>query len=852
MTESERPERSRHGELELPVLGLREELRAAMRDPGAAVLVAPTGSGKTTGIPILLAEDEAVVGRIVVLQPRRLATRVTARRVADLLGVRLGGDEVGFATRHERAIGRRTRIRFLTEGLFLRQMLEDPTLPGIGVVVLDEFHERSLDGDLLFALLRSRRESGHGPRVIVTSATLGAEPIAEALRAPILASETRAHAVEIEHLSRPSREPPEDLAADAVRRLVAEESEGDILIFMPGVREIRRTTERLRGVVASTRADLEIHALHGGMPAAEQDLAIRPSSRRKAIVATNVAETSITIEGVRAVVDAGLVRVHRRSPHRPLDALRTEAASRSTGTQRAGRAGRTAPGRCLRLWTESEDARRADHPDPEVRRVDLAGAMLSLKRIGIADSSRLPWLDPPDPPALDAADRCLRSIGAVDQRGDLTPDGKRIAAWPMHPRLGRLLLEGVRCGEGERAARCAAILAERDLVPPGRRLDLDLLQADADPDEPLSELLILERLVSRCETGVAPPESIDRGALREVIQARRQLSRAIDRIGVEREGEGGIRGLVIGMIRAFPDQIALRPDRVRRHCLMPDRRKVSLEREALDVPAGPLLAMSLRENPAAPGETLLGLVTAIPPEWLMDALPQALAEERELVWNDRLSSVEVQERVLVSGIEIDRTVRPPRTAADHSAAEAMLAERIASGEIPLPAWSRAEAWIDRVRCVAAWCPERGLPTYDEATLGEVRRRLASGATRARELADVDPLPALLEVLGEGDEAFVRRMTPERITLPGGFRMKIEYAIGEAPRGRARIQDLIGCDRTPTVAGGRIAVLLEILAPNQRPVQVTADLESFWRELYPTLRPALARRYPKHRWPSPRA
>ncbi len=842
---------------DLPIFALADSLRTAMRDPGAAVLVAPTGSGKTTGVPILLAENPEIDGRIVVLQPRRLATRVTAQRVANLLDVGLGGGEVGFATRHERAIGRNTRIRFMTEGLFLRQMLARPDLPGIGVVVLDEFHERSLDADLLFGLLRRRRDGGEGPRLLVMSATLGAEPIADALGAPILESSTRAHPVEIEHLPRPSRDAPEDLAADVVRRLLEEDRDrdaGDILVFMPGVREIRRTVERLRGVAASTGTDLEIHALHGGMPPAEQDRALRPSSRRKAIVATNVAETSITIEGVRTVVDAGLVRVFRRSHHRPLDALRTEASSRATGMQRAGRAGRTAPGRCLRLWTEADDARRVEHPDPEVKRVDLAGAVLSLRSLGISDPSTLPWLDAPLDAALVAAENCLGMIGALGALGEtgdptrgLSADGALIARLPVHPRLGRLLLEGARCGEAARAARLAAILSERDLLPSGRGLERD--GTDPDPGAPPSEPLALERIVAACEDGATPPDAIDRGALREVIAASRQLVRTTEGVALDPKAPGGAHGLVLAMIRAFPDHLALRPDRIKRHCLMPDRRRVRLDRDAIEVPAGPLLAMSLRETPGEAGETLLGLVTAVPPEWLMDALPDRLEERRDLVWNPRLSSVEEHDRVLVAGIEIDRTVRPPVDPDSRAAAEQMLAERIASGEIPLPSWGPTEeAWIERVRCVASWCPERGLPTYDDVVLGEVRRALAAGATRAKDLVGVDSMSALVGVMTAADAEFVRRMTPERITLPSGFRMKVAYASGDAPRGRARIQDLIGCDRSPAVAGGRVPVLLEILAPNQRPVQVTADLESFWKDLYPSIRNALARRYPRHRWP----
>lgn len=847
---------------DLPAMALREPLREAMRDPGAAVVVAPTGSGKTTGVPILLAEDPSIRERIVVLQPRRLATRVTAQRVADLLGVPLGGDEVGFATRHERAIAPRTRIRFLTEGLFLRQMLERPDLAGVGAVVLDEFHERSLDADLLFGLVRSLRESRRDLRVVVMSATLAADPIAKALDAPVLAASTRSFPVEVEYASRPSQDPPEDRAAEAVRAVLEgplREQAGDLLVFMPGVREIVRTIERIEGVAASLREPLEVLPLHGQLPPAEQDRALRPSNRRKAIVATNVAETSITIEGIRTVIDAGLVRVHRRHPQRPLDALRVEPTSRATSDQRAGRAGRTAPGRCLRLWTEAEQLRRAEHADPEVRRVDLAGAMLLLHRLGFEDVREFPWLDAPEEAALLGAERTLRLIGAIDDRGGVTSDGRRMAALPVHPRLGRTLIEAAPRGVLDRAARCAALLSERDLFPPGRGPDLSGFDRGADPP---SDLLRQERLLAAFMTSedrASIPAGVDRRALRDAAFAARQIERACGDRASDAPQEGSrpesAEDLLVALVRGFPDHLARKPDRLKPHGLMPGRRRVRFDRDSVlvrDSLEGPALVLSIREAPGESGETLLSMATRLAPEWLLEALPESIEERREMVWNARLAAVEEREATVVGGIEIDETVRPPRSVESIAAASAMLAEKIGSGEASIPGWGEAvERWLDRVRCVASWFPERGLPACDEESLQAIRRAIAldAGAVRAKDLEGLDALAAVEATLSREDAAFVRAMTPERIALPSGFRMKVEYAAGQAPRGRARIQDFIGMQASPTVAGGRVPVLLEILAPNQRPIQVTADLASFWRDLYPKIRGELSRRYPRHHWPA---
>ena len=867
----------------LPVLRAADRIVECMRDARGMVLTAATGSGKTTQVPQILARAGVVDGEIVVLEPRRLAARMTARRVAEEMGCALG-EEVGFQTRFERMVGPRTRIRFVTEGVFLRQAQRDPLLKGIGCVLLDEFHERSVFADLSLGIVRSARERRPGLMVSAMSATMDAGQASAYLSAPVVSAEGRAYPVTVRHDPGEQGAPVWERAARAVRRLVEEGHEGDALVFMPGAFEIDRTVDatraELRGIAGG--AAFDVVPLHGSMPPDRQDAAVAPAAhgRRKVIVATNVAETSITIPGVRMVVDSGLARIFRVDPRRGLNALRTEAISRASADQRAGRAGRTAPGVCVRLWTDWEHAQRAAAETPEVRRIDLAESMVMVLSMGLGPFESFPWLDPPEPDAVARSRATLEAIGALQPGSSaaaLTPLGRRLARIPVHPRLGRVLLEAADLGVVERAARWCAIVAERDVVQNGGPAQLVRLTPD---DEPPSDLSAREELLRRVEASwfrTARHEGVEAslGACREVSAAAKELLRAAEgsagggeRGGRERggrdagaasDGEATAPTAFEGtpfarvsraLLAGFGDHVGWRMDAQRPHVAMPGRRKVSIDPSSIQRGAGFVLAMEVREG--GRGDQVhqsLGMVTPVEAAWAEHAMPQRFETKTETRYSDELGAAAEFEERLFDGIVFDQVVRPLRGREAKAAAHEELAARVASGELRPATWDEGvDQWIARVRCVAAWFPERKLITYDADDMGVLAAEIAQGCARASDLDSRPVLDILRGALAWDELQFVDKMAPSGIVLPArGWRMKLEYAEGKPPRGRAKIQDFYDFAGHPAVAGGRVKVVLELLGPNQRPVQVTEDLPGFWERLYPEVKKELKRRYPRHEW-----
>lgn len=865
----------------LPIYDIADDLVAHLRAGNRLVLTAPTGSGKTTQVPQILHRGGVVDGDIVVLQPRRLATRLVAHRVADEMGCPVGG-LVGYQTRHERHVGDGTRIRFLTEGLFLRQLLDDPELRGahlghrdVGAVLLDEFHERSVDADLALGFVR-RLQAGARPdlRLLVMSATLDAEAVAAHLECPALMTEGRAYPVDIDYATpaaaadRRFPVPIWEQAAGAVARLLNDTADGHVLVFMSGAYEIRRTVEACRARLASTHPDIDIRPLYGALSPSEQDAAVGPSRRRKVIVATNVAETSITIDNVRHVVDSGLARVLRFDPARALNALLVENISQASADQRSGRAGRQAPGTCLRLWPRAEAFARPARDTPEVRRVDLSQAVLQLAALcatdtGAADIGAFPWLDPPDPDALEHAVGLLNGLGALGKDGQLTDTGRAMAAFPAHPRLSRLLVESQRRGCVERAAVWAALVAERDIVKRPVRAAF----TDPPPDDVASDLVVREAALERARRARFDPRrcdelGLDHRACREVDRAAAQflrLTRQNAKAGAPRGGHRGASpprqsgdgadAVVRCLLVAYYDHVARRRgDGLT--CEMPGRRRVVLSRDSVARESGFLLAVEARETEAPRAEgggvhTVLSLATAIEVTLLEEAAANRIDLSEEVVWNEAERAVECVEIHSYGGLELRRL---PAGRVDAEAAAGLLVERLRSGELRLERWNgEVEEWITRARCVAGWFPERGLVAYDEDDLEVIQREIAAGATRYSQIRGRPCLHAVRHALSWADQQFIEEMAPVKIRLPGGYGMPITYRAGEPPRGRARIQDLYGVTRTPAVAGGRQPVLLEILAPNYRPAQVTDDLEGFWQNTYPELKKELKRRYPKHEW-----
>jgi len=837
----------------LPVNAIADDIAAHLREQHRLVLTAPTGSGKTTQVPQIIHQAGVTDRHLVVLQPRRLATRMVANRVAHEMNTSVGG-LVGYQTRHDSQVNRDTRIRFMTEGLFLRLMQSDPQLRDVGCVVLDEFHERNLDADVALALLR-RLQADARPdlRVVVMSATLDADAVAAYLDCDALHAEGRAFPVDVSYLPKIPTAPVWDLAADALRAFVDSGRDGDALVFMPRVFEINRTIRAMQAVVARAGESIDVLPLHGSLPPAEQDRAVAPArdGRRKVIVATNVAETSITIDGVTCVIDSGQVQMHRYDPQRALNLLRVESCSRASADQRAGRAGRTSPGVCMRLWTEKDHAHREAQTPPEVRRVELAEAVLLLKTMGVADVRGFAWMDPPDDADVDHAVELLTRLGAIDADAPhaLTPLGDRMTRFPAHPRIARMLLDAADAGCLGRATTWAALIAERDIAT---RSGASKLRRFLDPDEPPSDLAVRERALRE-----ARQSNFDRHACeslglhgvtcREVDRAAKQFERLARNMKLPlADSNADTPALLRCVLAAYPDHVAVKLDAHRPHCEMPGRRRVVLDRDSVVKDAGPVLALDIREVERRGGrETVLGLASAITLDDLLEVHTDRVTQRSRAVWNDELQAVEQADETLYDGVVIDSVHRPD---ADPAVAAEMLVERITAGELRLERWDdHVEQWLARVRCVATWFPERELVTYTDVDLQLIVHELVDGATRWSQVRNRPVLDALRNALSWDDQQFVERNAPTRLNLPSGYGMPITYEADAPPRGAAKIQQLYGLDETPRIAGGRVALTLEILAPNYRPVQVTTDLASFWANTYPDVKKELKRRYSKHEW-----
>ena len=842
----------------LPIDSLLPEIVDALRRRGALVVEAPPGAGKTTRVPRAILEASlAGDGEVLVLEPRRLAARLAARRVAEELGGSVGGI-VGYQVRFEDATGPGTRLRYVTEGLFARRLLSEPTLPGVGVVVLDEFHERRLHGDLALACLRRLRETARPDlKLVVMSATLEAGPVARHLGAPIVRSEGRLFDVAVEHLSMAEAAEPgarlETRVARAVRRLVAEDADGDILVFLPGMAEIRGAMEACEGIAA--RSGLDLVPLHGDLNAEEQDRAVRKGAQRKAIFSTNVAETSVTIEGVAAVVDSGLARVASHSPWSGLPLLAVRKITKASAAQRAGRAGRTRPGRAIRLYTRQDHDARPAFDAPEILREDLAEIMLAAAVFSTAERD---WLDPPPDAAVAAANALLRLLGAVDAAGRATGLGRRMLRFPLHPRLSRLLAEADAHGAAAEGALVAALLAERDIRErsAGSRKGTDLPTG-------LSDLTELARLFGEAERvrfaadrvrslGLSP------AAVNAVDRGRRQLLALLGkRVGAADAGENEDI-LLRAAVAAFPDRVARRRAPGGREVLLAGGGAARLDPSSV-VRAAPLMVAvdagerrgegGASRGPAGGpgGQVTVRLASAVTPGMLAALFPGRLRREDELVWNAVEERVEGWDRLYYAGLAIEER---RKTDVDQAAASALLAgaaaARGAVDFVPEGAIERLQARLD---FVARAVPGSGIAPLSGEDVGAALRESCAGRRSFAELRDADVMKAVLGRVPRANRALLERMAPDRISLPGGRSVLVHYGSGgKTPHVESRLQDFFGLADGPSIAGGRVPLVLHLLAPNMRAVQVTTDLAGFWERHYPGLRRELMRRYPRHAWP----
>ncbi|MES1172598.1 MAG: ATP-dependent helicase C-terminal domain-containing protein [Bacteroidota bacterium] len=849
-----------------------------LRARAAVVVEAPPGAGKTTRVPrALLDAGFADGGReIVVVQPRRLPARLAAGRVAEELreGV---GETVGYTVRFEDVSGPRTRVRFVTEGILARRLLAEPELPGVSVVVLDEFHERHLATDVALALLR-RLQGGRRPdlKLCVMSATLDAEPIAAYLGdCPRVRSEGRRFDVRVEHQDQPDDRWLAQQVTAAVRRLLQTEPSGDLLVFLPGAAEIRRCEEALADTARA--ANLLLLPLHGDLPLQAQARVVGPAAQRKVILSTNVAETSVTIDGVVAVVDSGLARIAAHSPWTGLPTLSLSKISQASAVQRAGRAGRTRPGVAVRLYTRHDFEGRRPHDTPEIARNDLAETMLTLGGLGIRDVAAFDWLTPPPAAAVEAARVLLGRLGAVDRAGSPTDRGKRMLRFPLHPRLARVLVEAEDRGVAADGAAVVALIGERDVRARERhRPDGGGPRDRGHAANGVDIIALFELFELARAAGFSRDRlhalGLDSRATAVAEQARRQLAgMARSRSGrpsaagpgASRDRKAQDRELCRATLAGFPDRVARRrqgESGATRTVVLAAGGTAELGYEA---DSEFLLAIDAEErNPGRPGApggagansrgsgTVVRLGCGIDPDWLGDLDGDQLRATDAVEFDQATERVVQRSRLTFGALVLEESVRPAEPSALVSGvlAEAALARGAAAFDEP-GALSTLSARLAILRPAgeAAGADNAAAP-LDDATLRQAIVGACEGLRGFAELRQQGLASRIAAGLPAAVRARLEREAPLAVTLPGGRSVRVNYSDDQPPWIESRLQDFFGMARGPVVAGGRLPLTLHLLAPNGRAVQVTRDLDSFWRQHYPAIRRELGRRYPRHAWP----
>ncbi len=835
----------------LPIDPLLPDIVAQLRASPAIVIEAPPGAGKTTRVPrALLDAGFATSGEIVVLQPRRLPARLGATRVASELG-ETPGETIGYTVRFEDVAGPRTRVRFVTEGILSRRLVTDPHLGGVSVVVLDEFHERHLAADVALALLR-RLQRGPRPdlKLCVMSATLDAEPIATYLDGcPRIRSEGRRFDVRIDHLPDTDERPLAIQVVAAVRRVLREETTGDVLVFLPGAADIRRCEEALAAVPGTS--DLLVMPLHGDLPLAAQARVVMPAERRKVILSTNVAETSVTIDGVVAVVDTGLARIAGHSQWTGLPTLSLSKVSQASAIQRAGRAGRTRPGIAIRLYTRHDFEGRRPYELPEIARLDLAEVVLTLRALGVRDIDAFDWLTPPPVASLTIAQDLLRRLGAVDTSGALTPRGRRMLRFPVHPRLARLMVEGEDRDVAQDAATMAALIAERDIRERGgdrgRRgasgsdHGVDLIALLESFDGARSARFGRDRLRSL---------GLDPAATAVAEQARRQLASLVQPTrptahNVPRDRKTLDREICRATLTGFSDRVGRRRGPGSRTIVLAAGGTAEL---AYEPDSDFIVALDAEERGAAgrPGPTMVRLGCAIDPDWLADLDGDDLRASDVLEFDEATSRVVRRSRLSFGALVLDETVRPadPSPEVSRVLAEAAMLQGATAFDEP-DALSTLKA---RLALLADAAPQGDLPTLDDEMLRRTLVTACDGLRAFAELRETGLAARVISTLPPTLRARLAHEAPTSVTLPGGRSARVNYQADQPPWIESRLQDFFGMERGPSIAGGRVPLTLHLLAPNGRAVQVTRDLESFWQKHYPAIRRELGRRYPRHPWP----
>lgn len=822
---------------------------------GSLVLQAAPGAGKTTRVPpALLASSQLGSGEIIVLEPRRLAARLAARRIASELGEPVG-ETVGYTVRFEDIGGPRTKIRFLTEGIMARRLQSDPRLEGVSAVILDEFHERHLQTDLVLALLyRLQRTERSDLRILVMSATLEGASVAQylGLESPLEVA-GRQYEVRIDHLPRPDQRPLAEQVKTALASLLDEGLSGDVLVFLPGALEIRRAAEACAGLAAAH--NLLIVPLHGDLSMEAQDLAVRPALQRKVVLSTNIAESSVTIDGVVAVIDSGLAKESSHSPWSGVPTLEVVRTSQAAAIQRAGRAGRTTPGVCRRLFTLPDLLARPAYRTPEIVREDLAETVLSLLAAGVRDLVGFEWFEPPPTASLEAALTLLRLLGAIDPAGRLTEIGREMLRYPLHPRQARILVEARRRGVYSTACTVVALIGERDII---RKQSFDAREGRSGEmvADGCSDLLDRVELFNEAvQAGPKRDPRLDAGAIKTIDQVRRQLLRTASNRGRAPAAESEEQPLLASILTGYPDRVARRRDLKDStgDLILSSGSGAILAPASVVRSAEYLVAVEAVERRDRTGSARyqVSLASAIEPDWLIDLPGEALQERVEARWNGRLERVEVVERLIYDQLVIDEH---PASNSGHAEAQQLLASQaVAAG------WERfvpdpEQVWrlLWRVAFVGWNFPELEMTDIGESDIVVALAELSVGKRSFAELRAAGARGRLADLLrGRIPNAklnLLNRLAPETVNIAGRKNVRINYERNQSPWIASRLQDFIGMREPPRIGDGRVPLVLHLLAPNNRPVQVTTDLSGFWERTYPQLRRELSRRYPRHNWP----
>lgn len=823
---------------ELPIEHILPDLKSVLRNAHNVVLQAPPGAGKTTRVPPALLDEPWVAGRrIIMLEPRRLAARAAARYIASTYGEEVGRT-VGYRMRMETRVGPATRIEVVTVGVLTRMIQSDPALDGVGLVIFDEFHERSLHADLGLALvLQSQSLLREDLRLLVMSATLNGEAIAELLGdAPIVTSRGRSYPVETRYLDRPHEGRIEGTIAAAVRRAM-EREDGDILVFLPGAGEIRRTEALLRESIPEP--EIRITPLHGNLPGTEQDRAIAPGTpgERKVVLATSIAETSLTIDGIRIVIDSGLMRVPRFSPRSGMTRLETIRVSQASADQRRGRAGRLGPGICYRLWPEIEQSHLLPFSPPEILEADLAPLALDLAEWGIADPGELSWLDRPPAGAFAQARELLTELGALRADGTISDHGRRMASLGLHPRLAHMVLKGIELGIGATSCDLAALLSERDIFrsrgtdPP----DADLrprLEALRDATDDVRSSRTFERR-----------HDIDRGTIRRVLTEGENWRR---RLGVREENDrNAIESCGILVAFAYPDRIAQRRPGAHGRFLLRNGRSAIIPDSGM-LADTPFLVAAELDGRQRDGRIFLA--APITMEDLETYFAEQIEREEAVLWEEETGTVTARRRERLGALVLSER---PMTDVDPQAIADALLNGIAGEGIDRLPWSRASSRIrERIsfmgRLDSSW-PDLS-DEHLHATLSQWLGPHLYGMKRRQDLHALDLGEVLLGTLSWQQRSALDELAPSHLTVPSGSRIPIDYSNPESPTLAVRLQEMFGVTETPRIARGAVSLTIHLLSPANRPVQVTRDLANFWRTTYFDVKKDLKGRYPKHYWP----